>query len=297
MCQGRGVCVRDREVSERSRNAARRRTKTGRTEGMTTINPNEAQASIDHASRNNAAELSSTQSATTASSRPAKTAFITGATRGLGRAIAEELSKDHHIIVGGSSETAVEVAKELPSAEPFVADLTDLKKIQQEVARVGVESLDVIVHGAGVVAHKATTETSAPEWQKAFDVNFFAVAELTRLLLPALQKTGGTVVAINSGAGNHSGVGYGPYACTKHALRAYTDALREEQRGKIRVTSIHPGKADSDMQREIQAARGNEYDPSQFIKPESIAQAVRLAVDLGDDSVIEELVIRPANGK
>lgn len=249
--------------------------KPGRTEDMTSTNA----------------------SAETHTQRPAKTAFITGATRGLGRAIAEELSKDHHIIVGGSSDTAAEVAKELPSAEPFIADLSDIPRVQQAVACLGVESLDVIVHGAGVVAHKATTETSAPEWQKAFDVNFFAVAELTRLLLPALQKTGGTLVAINSGAGNHSGVGYGPYACTKHALRAYTDALREEQRGKIRVTSIHPGKADSDMQREIQADRGNEYDASQFIKPESIAQAVRLAVDLGDDSVIEELVIRPANGK
>ena len=104
-------------------------------------------------------------------------------------------------------------------------------------------------------------------------------------------------MAMNSGAGNHSGAGYGPYATTKHALKAYTDALRDEQGDVIRVTSIHPGKADSDMQREIQAQRGNEYDADEFIKPESIAQAVRVAVDLGDDSVIEELVIRPANGK
>lgn len=230
------------------------------------------------------------------SSHP-KIAFITGATRGLGRAIAEELSKDHHIIVGGSGDSARDVAAQLPSAEPFIADLSDLPRVQQEVARLELEQVDVVVHAAGVVAHDATTETSAAQWQKAFDVNFFAVAELTRLLLGALQKTSGTLIAINSGAGNHSGVGYGPYACTKHALRAYTDALRDEQRGKIRVTSIHPGKADSDMQREIQAMRGAEYDENQFIKPESIARTVRLAVDLGDDSVIEELVIRPANGK
>lgn len=229
--------------------------------------------------------------------RPNKTAFITGATRGLGRAIAEELSRDHHIIVGGSSETARDVAAELPSAEPFIADLTDIAGIEKAVNELNIDSLDVIVHGAGIVAHKPTTETSAAEWQQAFEVNFFAVAELTRLLLPALQKTIGTLVAINSGAGNHSGGGYGPYACTKHALRAYTDALREEQRNKIRVTSIHPGKADSDMQRQIQAERGNEYDESQFIKPESIARSVRLAVDLGEDSTIEELVIRPSNGK
>ncbi|WP_288801292.1 SDR family oxidoreductase [uncultured Corynebacterium sp.] len=231
-----------------------------------------------------------------ASTHP-RIAFITGASRGLGKAIAEELSKDHHIIVGGSSDTAAEVAQQLPSAEPFIADLADLHAVREQVDALGLEQVDVLVHAAGVTAHKATTETTADEWQRAFDVNFFAVAELTRLLLPALQATRGTLVAMNSGAGNHSGAGYGPYATTKHALKAYTDALRDEQRDAIRVTSIHPGKADSDMQREIQAQRGNEYDADEFIKPESIAQAVRVAVDLGDDSVIEELVIRPANGK
>ncbi|MBF4553156.1 SDR family oxidoreductase [Corynebacterium suicordis] len=230
------------------------------------------------------------------SSHP-RIAFVTGATRGLGHAIAQELSKDHHIIVGGTSDNAAEVAELFPSAEPFIADLANLEEVRAKVAELDLQSVDVIVHAAGVVAHKATTETAAEEWQGAFDVNFFAVAELTQLLLPALQATGGTLVAMNSGAGYHSGDGYGPYATTKHALKAYTDALREEQRGSIRVTSIHPGKADSDMQREIQAERGNEYDASQFIKPESIAQAVRLAVDLGDDAVIEELAIRPANGK
>ena len=230
-----------------------------------------------------------------ASTHP-RIAFITGASRGLGRAIAEELSKDHHIIVGGSSDTAAQVAQRLPSAEPFIADLADLDAVREQVDALGLEKVDVLVHAAGVTAHKATTETTPDEWQRAFDINFFAVAELTRLLLPALQAASGTLVAINSGAGNHSGAGYGPYATTKHALKAYTDALRDEQRGTIRVTSIHPGKADSDMQREIQAQRGNEYDADEFIKPESIAQAVRLAVDLGGDSVIEELVIRPANG-
>lgn len=226
-----------------------------------------------------------------------RVAFVTGATRGLGRAIAEELSRDHHIIVGGTSDNAADVAAQLPSAEPFIADLSDIASLESKVEALGIESVDVIVHAAGVVAHKATTETPAEEWQHAFSVNLFAVAELTRLLLPALQKTRGTLVALNSGAGNHSGAGYGPYATTKHALKAYTDALRDEQREAIRVTSIHPGKADSDMQRQIQADRGNDYDASEFIAPESIAQAVRLAVDLGEDSVIEELVIRPANGK
>ena len=137
-------------------------------------------------------------------------------------------------------------------------------------------------------------------YKRQFDINLFAVAELTRQLLGALQAAHGTVVTINSGAGYRSSVGFGPYATTKFALRAYTDALREEQRGKIRVSSIHPGKVDSDMQRQIQTHRGvaeADYDETQFLRPESVAKAVRLAIDATDDAMVESLTIRPSNGR
>lgn len=225
-----------------------------------------------------------------------KIAVITGATRGIGHAIATLLADDHHLIVGGSGDSAVEVAKEFPSAEPFVADLTDTAFLEQKVRELGLDRVDVLVHCAGVVAHDPVTETTPEQWQHAFDINLFAVAELTRQFLPALKAAHGTVVAINSGAGHHSGVGYGPYATTKFALRAYTDALREEHRDEIRVSSIHPGKVNSDMQREIQAQRGNDYDESQFLRPESVAKAVRFAVDATDDAMVESITIRPANG-
>ncbi|MGP5660386.1 SDR family oxidoreductase [Corynebacterium falsenii] len=226
-----------------------------------------------------------------------KVAVITGATRGIGHAIATQLADDHHLIIGGSGHRAEEVAKEFPSAEPFVADLSDTASLAQKVRELGLEHVDVLVHCAGVVAHDPVTETTPEQWQHAFDINLFAVAELTRQFLPALKAAQGTVVAINSGAGHHSGVGYGPYATTKFALRAYTDALREEHRDEIRVSSIHPGKVHSDMQKEIQSQRGNDYDESQFLRPESVAKAVRFAVDATDDAMVESITIRPRNGK
>lgn len=226
-----------------------------------------------------------------------KVAVITGATRGIGHAIATQLADDHHLIIGGSGNRAEEVAKEFPSAEPFVADLSDTASLAQKVRELGLERVDVLVHCAGVVAHDPVTDTTPEQWQHAFDINLFAVAELTRQFLPALKAARGTVVAINSGAGHHSGVGYGPYATTKFALRAYTDALREEHRDEIRVSSIHPGKVHSDMQKEIQSQRGNDYDESQFLRPESVAKAVRFAVDATDDAMVESITIRPRNGK
>lgn len=229
-----------------------------------------------------------------------KIALITGGTRGIGLAIARELQDDYHLIIGGSSESAHDVAAQFPSAQGFVADLADTDGIAAAVVELGLESLDVLVHSAGVVAHDPVTETTPKQWKHAFDINLFAVAELTRQLLGALQAAHGTVVTINSGAGYRSSVGFGPYATTKFALRAYTDALREEQRGKIRVSSIHPGKVDSDMQREIQTHRGvaeADYDETQFLRPESVAKAVRLAIDATDDAMVEALTIRPVNGR
>lgn len=229
-----------------------------------------------------------------------KIALITGGTRGIGLAIARELQDDYHLIIGGSSEKAHDVASQFPSAQGFVADLADTEGIGAAVAELGLDSLDVLVHSAGVVAHDPVTETTPEQWKHAFDINLFAVAELTRQLLGALQAAHGTVVTINSGAGYRSSVGFGPYATTKFALRAYTDALREEQRNKIRVSSIHPGKVDSDMQRQIQSHRGvaeADYDETQYLRPESVAKAVRLAIDATDDAMVESLTIRPANGR
>lgn len=229
-----------------------------------------------------------------------KIALITGGTRGIGLAIARELQDDYHLIIGGSSESAHDVAAQFPSAQGFVANLADTDGIAAAVVELGLESLDVLVHSAGVVAHDPVTETTPKQWKHAFDINLFAVAELTRQLLGALQAAHGTVVTINSGAGYRSSVGFGPYATTKFALRAYTDALREEQRGKIRVSSIHPGKVDSDMQRQIQTHRGvaeADYDETLYLRPESVAKAVRLAIDATDDAMVEALTIRPVNGR
>ncbi len=130
-----------------------------------------------------------------------------------------------------------------------------------------------------------------------FRVNVFGVAELTRLLLPALRAAGGTLVTINSGSGHRSAPTMSQYCSTKFALRAFTDALREEERGRVRVSSVHPGRVDTEMQVALQEGRGNtDYDGSLYVRPESVAAAVRFAVDTTEESIIEEITVRPVRG-
>ena len=221
-------------------------------------------------------------------------ALVTGATRGIGRAIAFELSSTHRILVGGRDATRVgELVAELDDAAPFACDLTDEDAVAAACAGIG--RLDVLVHSAGIGRSNDIGTASRALWREVFETNVFAVADLTRLLLPALEAARGIVVAINSGAGFFSSPGGGVYAGSKFALRALTDALREEMRGKVRVCSIHPGRTDTDMQRELQAAMGNEhYDGARYVAPGSVAAAVRLAVDTPDNATIEQLSIRPS---
>ena len=218
-------------------------------------------------------------------------ALVTGATRGIGRAIAVELSSTHRILVGGrDASRAGALVAELGDAAPFVCDLAD-----EDAACAGIGRLDVLVHSAGIGRSNDIGVASRALWREVFETNVFAVADLTRLLLPALEAARGIVVAINSGAGFFSSPGGGVYAGSKFALRALTDALREEMRGKVRVCSVHPGRTDTDMQRELQAAMGNKhYDGARYVSPGSVAAAVRLAVDTPDNATIEQLSIRPS---
>ena len=223
-------------------------------------------------------------------SRPV--ALVTGASRGLGAAIARELSTTHRILVGGTNpETVADMVAELGDAAPFVADLRDDEALAQATSEIS--ELDVLVHNAGIELSHPVAETAREQWREIFEVNVFAVAELTRLLLPALRKRRGHIVAINSGSGYRSGANAALYSGSKFALRALTDAIREEEAGVVRVTSLHPGRADTDMQRAMWERDGVEYDGSKWMKPESFARAVRVAVDMPADANINDLRIVP----
>jgi NADP-dependent 3-hydroxy acid dehydrogenase YdfG len=222
-----------------------------------------------------------------------RVALVTGASRGIGRAIAVGLGRTHHILVGGRDAAAVEaVVAELPSAEPYVADL--VADLSGETLPPLPDRLDVLVHSAGVEDGGTIAETDAATWEHVFAVNVFAVAALTRRALPALRAARGLVVAINSGSGLVSGPGGGVYAGSKFALRALTDALREEERPNgVRVSSIHPGRVDTDMQRALVAREGHDYDERYTITPEMVAATVRVAVDLPPTGTVESLSVRP----
>lgn len=234
----------------------------------------------------------STQSLNPASS---PIALVTGATSGIGREIARDLARTHIVYaVGRNAERLAALGgfDHETTIIPVQADINDPEALAAIVAEL--TRLDVLVHSAGVVGQAHIGETPREEWMRQLTTNVVAPAELTRLALPLLRASEGSVVFIGSGAGARASANLGAYSATKHALRALADSLRlEESAAGVRVSTVAPGQVDTPMQEEMQIQLGNDYVGNRYIRAESIARAVRFVVDAPADAQITDLAVRP----
>ena len=169
-------------------------------------------------------------------------------------------------------------------------DLTHLDGI--EAAADVLDELDVLVHNAGVAYPGRVGESTPEQWRAAFEVNVTGAVALTLALLPALRAARGQVVFINSGSGLNVSPGLAAYSASKFALRAFADSLRADE-PLLRVTSIHPGRIDTEMQRELVAYEGGDYDPARFLTAETVAAVVAQVLATPADAHTHQVVIRP----
>jgi NADP-dependent 3-hydroxy acid dehydrogenase YdfG len=219
-----------------------------------------------------------------------RTAMITGAGGGLGAAIATALAPTHTLLLAGRPSDRLDAVAERLGAPTWPLDLADPASI--EPAAEVLTDLDVLIHNAGVSLPGRVGESTVDEWRDTFEVNVIGAVALTLALLPALRHAGGHVVFINSGAGINASPGLASYSASKFALRAFADSLRADEPA-LRVTSIHPGRIDTDMQRDLIAYEGREYDPGQFLSVDTVAAAVAQAVATPPDGHVHEVILRP----
>ena len=219
------------------------------------------------------------------------TALVTGASKGIGRAIARRLASTHSVIVSARSETLLEgLAREIRAAGGTCrAVALDLRRPSDLPEQLSTLDVDVLVNNAGVMHKKSVVELTDEEWQEMVDVNYSALFHMTRAVLPNMLKRGrGHIVNIASIAGRSAFVGGAGYASTKHAVMGFSESLMLELRDSgVRVSVVCPGSVATDM-----VADGS--DTSWMLKPEDVAEAVASVVAMPEHALVYQVEVRAA---
>ncbi len=221
------------------------------------------------------------------------THLITGAGSGIGAELARMLHErgDDLVLLARSADRAADLAATYDDVRTVVADLADPGCVE---ALDLPESLDSVVHAAGVVDLGRVADLGVASWQEQLTVNLVAPAALTRVALPALRVSRGTVVFVNSGAGLNAHPDWSAYAASKHGLKALADSLRgEEAEHGVRVSTVYPGRTATAMQAKVHEQEGKAYDAADWIDPATVAAAILHVLDLPRDATIPDLTVRP----
>lgn len=230
-------------------------------------------------------------------------AVVTGASRGIGRAIALDLALEGAVVcvVGRNLASLEAVGKGAAMVKewliPCQADLENDQDILSLAASLkrAFDGLDMLVHCAGMIALGEIGKASIDDFDRQYRVNVRAPYFLTQVLLPLIRARKGQVVFVNSSAGILAKAGAAAYSASKHALKAVADALREEVKHEgLRVISVYPGRTATRMQAEVSGAEGVPYFPESLMQPEDIAKVVLDALRLDRNAEITDITVRPA---
>lgn len=176
----------------------------------------------------------------------AKVVLITGASTGIGRAIALEMRKRGWRVFATvrKGSDVIELTKAGRGViEPLIMDVRDEASVNRAFATIQERAgrLDALVNNAGVAVPGPLEMLSTDKLAEQLDINVLGIHRVTRAALPMLRTTNGRIVMISSVMGRTAMPFAGPYAASKYALEGYTDALRRELRGTVQVITIAPG--------------------------------------------------------
>jgi NAD(P)-dependent dehydrogenase (short-subunit alcohol dehydrogenase family) len=232
-----------------------------------------------------------------------KTAIVTGAGRGIGRAIALAFAAEGAAVVLASRSRAdlAEVAGEIRAAGGgrALAIPTDVTNdgavealVEQTLADLG--RLDVLVTSAGTAAFAALADTKPADWDTMLAVNLRAAMVCCRAVLPPMIRQGsGTIINVASIAAKRALPGSAVYTATKAGLFGFSRVLAEELRtAGVRVGVLMPGAVDTPLWDTL----GGSVPRDKMLRPEDVARAAVLMAALPPHAVLEELTLLPAGG-
>ncbi len=245
--------------------------------------------------------MATKQPSTKASPLRGQVALITGATRGIGLALARALAANHcHLILTARDEKALaRISRELASTKAIVlahpCDIRDPHSVDAlfRAVRRQFKRLDILINNAGIAhANLPVEKLPLPVWKDVLDTNLTGTFLVTQAAL-AMMKRGGTIVNNLSIAATRVFPGSAAYNASKHGALGLTNTLREELRPRgIRVIALLPGATDTDIWTTLwpQAPR------KKMMSPATIAEATLQAILLPANATVESLEILPTVG-
>ena len=220
-------------------------------------------------------------------------AVVTGASRGIGRAVALRLSRSHQVVAIARDQARLqslceEIVGSGGECRALPLDLADPVVIEPGLRDVEAE---VLVNNAGVITKRPLLQMTPDEWQEMMDVNVSALFHVTRQLLPGMvARRHGHIVNIASIAGRSAFPGGTGYVATKHAVLGFSESLMLEVREfGVKVSVVMPGSVATDM------IVGDSTDQSWMLRPEDVAEVVARILDTPQHALTYQVEVRASN--
>jgi short-subunit dehydrogenase len=232
-----------------------------------------------------------------------RTALITGASSGIGKATALAFAKAgiNLALLGRSEDKLTAVAQAAialgVTAKVYVVDLAQIDRVATKIAAIAAdENLDILINNAGMAYTRSMGDTPLADWQRVIDLNLTSVFQCIQGILPHMrQRQSGIIINISSIASKQVFPNWGAYSVSKFGLMALTQAIAGEERSNgIRVSAVCPGSVDTPLwdTDTVQA----DFDRSAMLTADMVAQGILYAVLVPTGAVVEELIIMPSGG-
>ena len=224
--------------------------------------------------------------------------LITGASRGIGRAIAEKLAaSDVELLLHGRdtvalAETCKAVKSHCARIVSLIHDLATPDGVSSLISQVGGDALDLLVNNAGIAIVKPFCEITSTEWKQTLGVNVTAPFLLMQHFAPRMPP-GASIVNILSIAAKTGFANWSAYCMSKFALEGFSQSIREELRDhKIRVINIYPAATDTDIWNNVEG----KWPRDKMIPAEQVADAVAFALSRPADVALEKITLSNLTG-
>jgi len=228
-----------------------------------------------------------------------KNAIVTGASKGIGRAVALELAKLHYkvVLVSRSEKELGEVQEEILNlggeAQVMVSDISDSEKCGSQLQQLleDLPSVDLLVNNAGLGTFLPLEEFSLAEFDRVFNTSVKASFLFMKSLIPVMKKQGhGLIITIASDVSKRTFHRGSIYAASKYAQHALAETAKKELKGYgIRVSTIYPGMVDTSFG----GSNPGSEERKDWLKPQDIATAVKYIEGAPRHVIIDEIVLHP----